>query len=106
MEWVKTVHWIALFVAFLGPFLATGAAFEWLVDLMLLLGIIVALATYNMDIPQNAVLYLLIASLAFLLLPSGVSYAALFEYVRGVVTLGAWYILPIAIAQGWKALIG
>ena len=106
MDWIGAIHWVALFLVFLGPFLAIGAAFDWLVNFMLLLGIVVALATYNSGVSGNAVTYLLLAALAILVFPNTVGYGPLIEYVREVVTLGAWYILPIAIAQGWKSLIG
>ncbi len=106
MEWVGTVHWIALFLAFLGPLLAPGASLSWVLNLMFLLGVIVALATYNTGIKTDGVTLLLLAVLALLVIPAGTGFQPLVDYIRQVLLLSAWYVMPIALAQGWKSLVG
>ncbi len=105
MDWIKTVHWIALFLAFLGPLLGPGAA-NWVLNLMFILGIIVAIATYNSGVSESGITLLLVAAIALLVLPATMGYRTLVDYLYQVVLFSAWYVMPIALAQGWKALVG
>lgn len=105
MDWVKTTHWVALFLAFIGPLLGPGAA-NWVLNLMFILGIIVAIATYNSGVSENGITLLLVAAIALLVLPASMGYRALVNYLYQVVLFSAWYVMPIALAQGWKALVG
>ena len=105
MNWVSTAHWVALFLAFLGPLLGYGAA-NWILDILFALGIIVAIATYNSGVNTNGVSLLLVSALALLILPSGMGLIGLVNYLTQVILFSAWYVLPIALAQGWKSLVG
>lgn len=105
MDVVRALHWIALFLAVLGPLLGGPGVFNMVLLTMFVLGLIAAIATYDSGIKVEGLTLLLIVALAILVLPSTGGPRAVVEYLNGVIVLGAWYILPIALVQGWKALL-
>lgn len=100
MNW-GTIHWMALFLAFLGPLFGP---MSWLSEVMFLLGVVMAFATYNSGINLNSLILLLLGAVALTTLPS-LSYTPLSSYLSQVAVLSGWYVLPIAVAQAWKGLI-
>ncbi len=105
MDVVKALHWLALFLAVLGPLLGGPGVFNMVLLTMFVLGLVAAIATYESGVKVEGLTLLLIVALAMLILPSTSGPRAIIEYLNGVIVLGAWYILPIALVQGWKALI-
>ena len=102
MDWVGYVHWTALFIAVLGPLLGFGV--QQMALLMFILGIVAALGLYNKPIKADALIILLLAVLVF----SSVSisgYQPLVAYLFSVSYLGAWYVIPLALLEGWRSLI-
>ncbi len=100
MNWA-TLHWIALFLAFLGPLFGP---LPWLSEVMFLLGVVMAFATYNSGANLNSLILLLLGAVALTSFPT-LTYAPLSSYLSQVAVLSGWYVLPIAVAQAWKGLI-
>jgi hypothetical protein len=102
MDWVGYVHWTALFIAVLGPLLGFGT--QSLALLMFLLGIVAAIGVYNKPLKADALIILLLIVLVF----SSISisgYQPLVSYLFSVSYLGAWYVIPLALLEGWRELI-